>query len=401
MAHVVVVGAGPAGLMAAEIAARADHTVTIFERMPSPARKFLMAGLGGLNITHAGALDEFLASYFHLPDHLKAAIRAFPPDALRAWAEELEEPVFVGSSGKMFPKCFKTSPLLRKWLRRLDQNKVELLTRHKWVGFEGGSTLKFQTPNKGIISQSYDAAVFSMGGASWPRLGGDGAWLSLLESYADVVPFEPSNMGINVDWSDHLRSKHAGAPLKSIAISCQGQTVASELLLTNYGLEGSAIYAMSAHLRECLRDKPVELSIDLRPGQSEEKLAGRLERVPAKQSLSNCLRRALKFSPAETALVYEVGSPPSDSQLLAKHIKHLPLKAKGIQGLDRAISSAGGIKEQSLTEHFMIRNQPGLFVAGEMLDFDAPTGGYLLQACLSSGWQAGQGVVQFLAQPND
>lgn len=387
--------------MAAEVAADADHTVTVFDKMPSPARKFLMAGLGGLNITHDGSFDDFIAAYFHLPDHLKAAIRAFPPEALCAWVEELEEPVFVGSSGKIFPKSFKTSPLLRKWLRRLDQKNVRLLTRHEWVGFEGSSALKFQTPNKGIISQSYDAAIFTMGGASWPRLGGDGSWLPLLEPYVDTAPFEPSNMGINVTWSDHLRSKHSGAPLKSIALTCQDQTVAGELLLTDYGLEGSAIYAMSAHLRGCLRDETVQLSIDMRPGQSDEKLAGRLEKVPAKQSLSNCLRRALKFSPAETALVYEVGSPPTDSRLLAKHIKHLPLTAKGIQGLDRAISSAGGIKDQSLTESFMVKDRPGLFVAGEMLDFDAPTGGYLLQACLSSGRQAGLGVVQFLAQSDD
>lgn len=401
MAHVAIVGAGPAGLMAAEVIADAGHNVTIFEKMPSPARKFLMAGLGGLNITHAEPFDAFLATYFHLPDQLKAAIEAFPPDALRAWVEELGEPVFVGSSGKVFPKSFKTSPLLRKWLRRLDQKNVQLLTRHAWAGFDDNSALRFQTGDGVSVSHNFDAVVFTMGGASWPRLGGNGEWLPDLAKLVDVAPFMPSNMGINVAWSDHLKSKFAGTPIKSIVLGCDNQTVSGELLITGYGLEGSAIYAMSAYLRERLSEGALQLSIDMRPGQSEEVLAGRLEKVPAKQSLSNCLRRALKFSPAETALVYEAGPPPADSRDLARYIKHLPLTAQGIQGLDRAISSAGGIKAHSLTEDFMFKDQAGLFAAGEMLDFDAPTGGYLLQACLSSGRQAGKGVVQFLAQPDD
>lgn len=387
--------------MAAEVIAEAGHLVTIFEKMPSPARKFLMAGLGGLNITHAGDLDKLVDTYFHLTPQLKDAIEAFPPAALCAWVEELGEPVFVGSSGKIFPKSFKTSPLLRSWLRRLEQNKVRLLTRHTWTGFGDNGALTFETGDGVSVSNNFDAAVFTMGGASWSRLGSNGAWVQHLNALVDVSPLRPSNMGINIAWSDHLRSKFAGAPIKSIALSCDNQMASGELLLTNYGMEGSAIYAMSAFLRDRLSEGKLQLSLDMRPGQSEEALAGRLERVPAKQSLSNCLRRALKFSSAETALVYEVGPPPTDSRALAHHIKHLPLVAEGIQGLDRAISSAGGIETHSLTENFMFKEGPGLFAAGEMLDFDAPTGGYLLQACMSSGRMAGKGVVQFLAQPND
>lgn len=401
MANVAIVGAGPAGLMAAEVIADAGHNVTIFEKMPSPARKFLMAGLGGLNITHDGTFENFVAAYFHMPEQVKYALELFPPDALRRWAENLGEPVFVGSSGKIFPKSFKTSPLLRKWLQRLDQKNVKLLTRHVWSGFNGNSELTFDTVENGSESVSYDAVVFTMGGASWPRLGGDGTWSPLLDKYVDIAPFQPSNMGINVVWSDHLRTKHAGSPVKAIALSCRDQTMTGEVLLTRYGLEGSAVYAMSAHLRDSLAQGDAQLSLDLRPQQSEAHLATRLSKVPAKQSVSNKLRRALRFSPAETALLYEAGPPPADPLALAGRIKALPITATGVQGLDRAISSAGGIAAQSLTQNLMFKDRPGLFAAGEMLDFDAPTGGYLLQACLSSGRLAGMGVVQFLAQPND
>lgn len=401
MASVAIVGAGPAGLMAAEVISDAGHDVTIFEKMPSPARKFLMAGLGGLNITHEGTLEELTDGYFYLPPELKKAIEAFPHEALGAWVEELGQPVFVGSSGKIFPQCFKTSPLLRSWLRRLEQSNVQLLTRHTWTGFGDNSELTFETGDGVSVRHSFDAVVFTMGGASWPRLGSNGEWLAHLDKLVDVAPFKPSNMGINIAWSDYLKSKFAGAPIKSIELNCENQTVAGELLLTSYGLEGSAIYAMSAFLRDQLSQGDTQVFIDMRPGQSEEALAARLEKVPAKQSLSNCLRRALKFTSVETALVYEAGPPPSDSHALARLVKHLPLVANGIQGLDRAISSAGGVEAHSLTENFMFKDRPGFFAAGEMLNFDAPTGGYLLQACMSSGRQAGQGVVHFLAQPDD
>lgn len=400
MAEIAVIGAGPAGLMAAEVLAGAGHQVTVYEKMPSPARKFLMAGLGGLNITHAGSVEALKDAYFYTSPALRDAIDAFPPDAVLNWMAGLGEPGFTGSSGKIFPQSFKTSPLLRVWLRRLESQKVQLRTRHTWTGFDDSGALLFQTKNGDQIVVKSAATVFALGGASWPRLGSDAAWVKHLEKIARIEPMLPSNMGINIGWSDFIKSGFAGAPLKAIRLHVNGTHVAGEAIVTSYGLEGPAIYALSAHLRLALDQGPAMLHMDLRPAQSHEVIKNRLSRVPAKQSLANRLRRALKLSPVERALLYEAGKPPTQPEDLAYLIKNLPLKVDGIQGLERAISSAGGINENDLTDKFMFIRQPGLFAAGEMLNFDAPTGGYLLQAALSSGRMAGLEAAEFLAQAN-
>ena len=401
MTDVAVIGAGPAGLMAAEMMAGAGHQVTLFEQMPSPARKFLMAGLGGLNITHSGTADDIKQAYFDASPALRAAIDAFPPDAVCAWMDALGEPGFTGSSGKIFPRSFKTSPLLRQWLRRLESRNVRLLTRHTWIGFDYNGALLFQTGSGERLTFHCAATVFAMGGASWPRLGSDGKWVEPLAALAPVEPLVPSNMGINIDWSDFIRSGFAGTPLKAIRLHLGDRSVAGEVMVTNYGLEGSAIYALSAEMRQALSQGPATIRIDLRPALSEEAIAERLARTPAKHSLANRLRRALKFSALERALLHEAGSPPDLARDLAALVKNLPLEVSGHQGLERAISTAGGIAARGLTDAFMLIEKPGLFVAGEMLDFDAPTGGYLLQAALASGRMAGQGAVEFLARAED
>ncbi|WP_306260499.1 TIGR03862 family flavoprotein [Pararhizobium sp. IMCC21322] len=398
MAEIAIIGAGPAGLMAAEVSAAAGHQVTIYEKMPSPARKFLMAGLGGLNITHSGSVEALKEAYFHASPALCDAIDAFPPDAIVNWMAGLGEPAFTGSSGKIFPHSFKTSPLLRAWLRRLEGQNVRLLTRHVWMGFDDSGALLMQTANDENIVVKSAATVFAMGGASWPRLGSNGAWADHLGTLAQIEPMLPSNMGINIGWTDFIKSGFAGAPLKAIQLHLDGTQVAGEALITRYGLEGTAIYALSARLRQALAQGLTTIHMDLRPALSHQAIVERLSHVPAKQSVANRLRRALKFSPAERALLHEAGPLPKDLENLASRIKQLPLRVDGFQGLERAISTAGGISENDLTENFMFSRQPGLFAAGEMLNFDAPTGGYLLQAALASGRRAGHGAVDFLAQ---
>ncbi len=386
--------------MAAEVLAEAGHQVTIYEKMPSPARKFLMAGLGGLNITHAGSLEAVKEAYFQASPALRDAIDAFPPEAVSSWMAGLGEPGFTGSSGKIFPHSFKTSPLLRAWLRRLESQNVQLQTRHTWIGLDEDGALLMQTDNGDRIAVQCAAAVFAMGGASWPRLGSDGAWVDDLKEYAQIEPMVPSNMGININWSDFIKSGFSGGPLKAIQLQLDDMHVSGEAVITRYGLEGPAIYALSAKLRQALGQGPATLHLDLRPALSAEAIAERLSHVPVKQSVATRLRRALKFSATERALLHEAGVPPRQPDELAALIKHLPLRVEGMQGLDRAISTAGGITDKDLTDTFMFVRKPGLFAAGEMLDFDAPTGGYLLQAALASGRMAGQGAVEFLAQAN-
>jgi uncharacterized flavoprotein (TIGR03862 family) len=394
---VAVIGAGPAGLMAAERLAQAGLRVTVHERMPSVARKFLMAGRGGLNLTHSEALKPFLNRY-DAPARVRisAWLDAFSPADLTAWAEGLGQATFVGSSGRIFPKAMKASPLLRAWLARLEGLGVEVRTRSRWTGWKDGA-LSFYTPESERLERP-DAVVLALGGASWARLGSDAAWVPALEEAGAVVaPFRPANVGFDLAWSTLFRDRFAGQPLKGVALSHAGRTVRGEAMIAAYGIEGGAIYALSAGLRDAVaRDGAAEMTIDLRPDQSQEALARRLSKPRGKDSLSNWLRKAVHLDPLALALLREAGTIPTEPALLAARIKGVPLTLTGVQGLGRAISSAGGVTLDAVDERLMLKSRPGVFLAGEMLDWEAPTGGYLLQASFASGVVAAQGAVDWL-----
>ena len=389
---VAIVGAGPAGLFAAEHLAGLGYTVAVYERMPAPARKFLMAGRGGLNLTHSESLETFLARYHDPEGMIGRAVRAFPPSALIAWANGLGAETFVGSSGRVFPKAMKASPLLRAWLRRLDGLGVILKTGWTWHGFGKCPThLLFDTP-QGAQTVTADAVLLALGGASWPRLGSDGTWVAILKQ-ADVAitPLSPSNCGISVPWSPHM-AKHAGSPLKRIAVTCGQHTQKGEAVITRTGLEGGALYALSHATRAALEGGPALIHLDLRPDLSLEDLTRRIQAAPAKSTWSNLLRKAGGLSPSAAAIVREAGAIPRAASELAARIKNVPVRVLGLSGLERAISTAGGIKAESVDDRLMLKMLPGVFVAGEMLDFDAPTGGYLLQAAFASGRLAAEGI---------
>lgn len=396
--HVAVIGAGPAGLMAAERLAGAGVRVTVHERMPSVARKFLMAGRGGLNLTHSEPLEAFLKRYGDEPREVARWIDAFSPAELIAWAEGLGQPTFVGSSGRVFPRAMKASPLLRAWLERLQAMGVEVRTRSRWTGWRDGA-LVLQTPEGERLEQA-DAVVLALGGASWPRLGSDGAWRPWLEAAGvEVAPFRPANAGFDVAWSDAFKLRFAGRPLKA-AFSFGGRTVRGEAVISTYGIEGGAIYALSAALRDAIEaDGAAVLTVDLKPDLSLGRLTERLQRPRGKASLSNHLRKAAGLDPLAIALMREAGDPPAQGAALAERVKATPLRLLAMQGLDRAISSAGGVRLDQLDENLMLRRRPGVFVAGEMLDWEAPTGGYLLQASFASGAVAAAGVLSWLDRP--
>ncbi|WP_426959097.1 TIGR03862 family flavoprotein [Muricoccus radiodurans] len=391
---VAILGAGPAGLAAAEVLGAVGIAATIYDRMPSPARKFLIAGRGGLNLTHSEPLERFLDRYGPARGRLEPAIRAFPPNALRDWCHGLGQETFVGSSGRVFPAAMKAAPLLRAWLRRLDATGVRLETRATWTGWDEAGALFFGDGQRAHP----DAAILALGGASWPRLGSDGGWAPILAARGlRVLPFAPSNAGVLVPWSGHLRDRHAGAPLKRIALAVGDARVRGEAVVTRGGLEGGAVYALSAAIRSALwAEAPATLRLDLRPDLTEPDCAARLAAPRRGQSLSNHLRRTLSLPPVAVALLREAGPVPEDAAALAARIKALPLPVTGFAGLDRAISSAGGLAWGEVGDDFGITRLPGVFVAGEMLDWEAPTGGYLLQACLATGRAAAAGVLRFL-----
>ena len=401
--NVTVIGAGPAGLMAAEVLARGGVRVTVYDAMPSAGRKFLMAGRGGLNLTHSEQFAAFLARYREAAPRLEAAIAAFTPDRLREWSEALGQPTFVGSSGRVFPESFKASPLLRAWLRRLDSQGVQFAFRHRWLGWDERGRLLFQTSD-GERAVEARATVLALGGASWPRLGSDGTWTELLAAKGVVIsPLRAANCGFTVKWSDVFRDRFEGRPLKGVEFRFGAHTIRGEAIVTRGGIEGGAIYALSAALRETMaKSGEAELLVALRPDLKADELAMRLSGSRGKQSFSNFLRKAANLSPVAIGLVHEAAmasdrSPASLSPKdLAELINAVPIRLIGTAPIARAISTAGGISFDELDEDFMLRRLPGVFAAGEMLDWEAPTGGYLLQASFATGAAAGRGALGWL-----
>ncbi|MFC7377749.1 NAD(P)/FAD-dependent oxidoreductase [Brevundimonas sp. GCM10030266] len=395
-----VIGAGPAGLMAAERLAGSGVRVIVHEAMPSVSRKFLMAGRGGLNLTHSEPIEGFLARYGEASPVVARWLDRFSPTRLIGWVEGLGQSTFTGSSGRVFPKAMKASPLLRAWLKRLSDLGVEVRTRSRWTGRRDGGWV-FAGPEGETVEQA-DAVVLALGGASWPRLGSDGSWVQTLrEAGVEVADFRPSNVGFDVAWSEVLIERFAGEPLKTIALGHAGQSVRGDLMLTRYGLEGGAVYALSAALRDAIaRDGSAELVVDLRPDLSIEALAARLTKPRGKDSVTNWLRKAGGLSPAAVGLLREIpGAIPEGADKLARRIKAVRLTLIGVRGLERAISSAGGVRLDQVTDDLMLKALPGVFVAGEMLDWEAPTGGYLLQASFASGVVAADGVLDWPGAP--
>ena len=397
--EVAVIGAGPAGLMAAERLSSRGRRVMIFDRMASPARKFLMAGRGGLNLTHSEPIDDFMRRYGQAGPWLEPLIQTFGPTEQIAWAEGLGQPTFIGSSGRVFPRAMKASPLLRAWLGRLSAQGAELRTRFAWRGWDENGALLFETP-QGPQRIEAQAVVLALGGASWPRLGSDGRWRDVLVGRGvDVAPLQPANMGFDSNWSPGFAARFAGTPVKSAAFSFGGRTVRGEALVTCRGLEGGAIYALSGALRDAIADAgPATLLVDLRPNTPEPALAGRLMGGRRGLSTSERLRKA-GLAPVEINLLREALGPalPADPDRLACAIKATPLVLTAPAGLERAISTAGGIRWDALDAGMMLKALPGVFACGEMLDWEAPTGGYLLQACFATGVKAAEGVSAWLA----
>lgn len=380
--------------MAAEMLARAGKSVAIYDRMPSPARKFLIAGRGGLNLTHSEPLDRFLTHYGSAAPQLEPAIRAFPPQAVRDWCEGLGVETFVGSSGRVFPRTMKAVPLLRAWLRRLESLGVSYYPKHRWRGWEG-EALCFDGSD-GRITRRAQATLLALGGASWPRLGSDGAWVDILVRQAlPVLPLAPANCGFTVAWSEHFRQRFAGQPLKPVALTHADITRQGEAMITAQGIEGGLVYGFSRALREEIaRSGTAAITLDLRPGMEVDALQKKLGARGGK-SLGAFLRGA-GFSPLAVALLHETTPQAAQQPDLAQRLKALPLTLRQPGAITRAISSAGGLSWQAIDEHYMLKRKPGVFAAGEMLNWEAPTGGYLLQACFSTGVAAARGIERYL-----
>ncbi|MFJ4444044.1 TIGR03862 family flavoprotein [Pseudomonas sp. NPDC089422] len=399
----VVIGGGPAGLMAAEAMAQAGLAVEVFDAMPSVGRKFLLAGVGGMNITHSEAYPQFVSRYAERQSEIDGLLRDFDADALRQWIHGLGIETFVGTSGRVFPTDMKAAPLLRAWLKRLRDNGVVIHTRHRWLGWNADGSLRIAYP-QGELQVKADVVVLALGGASWARLGSDGAWQALLaERTVDISPLRPSNCGFEVEgWSPVLVDKFAGAPLKNIALSVPGMAPRKgEFILTAQGVEGSLVYAWSAHLRQAIEHQgQARLLLDLLPDKPVDKIAQALAKPRGSRSMAKHLQGQLGIDGVKAGLLRELTDQATfaDPQALARAIKALPITLVRTRPLDEAISSAGGVRFEGLDEGLMVRRMPGVFCAGEMLDWEAPTGGYLLTACFATGLCAGRAAVDWLTR---
>jgi uncharacterized flavoprotein (TIGR03862 family) len=401
--RVAVIGGGPAGLMAAETLAAGGAQVALFDAMPSVGRKFLLAGKGGLNLTHSEGFEAFVGRYGAQRARIEPLLRAFGPAELRAWAQALGVSTFVGSSGRVFPTDLKAAPLLRAWLTRLRAAGVVFHMRHRWLGWDAANALRFETPRGEVTAPAFDAVVLALGGGSWARLGSDGAWVPLLaERGAEVAPLQPSNCGFDVSgWSEFFRSRFAGHPMKTVALSVQAASStlfeqAGEFVVTEGGVEGSLVYAASAFVRDLIAaDGHALVHIDLLPGRSAEFVQAEVARPRGSRSLSTHLKSRLGIDGVKAALLHELlpRDAIADPARLAAAIKALPLTLVKARPIIEAISSAGGVRFEALDEALMLRALPGVFCAGEMLDWEAPTGGYLLTACMASGVAAARGVL--------
>ena len=401
---VAVIGGGPAGLMAAEALANGGVHVNVYDAMPSLGRKFLMAGKGGMNITHSEPFDIFLARYGARRTDIEPLLRSFSADALRDWIHGLGIETFVGTSGRVFPAGMKAAPLLRAWLHRLREQGVHFHVRHRWCGWDERGALAFSTPG-GECTVDADAVVLALGGGSWPQLGSDGAWISLLAPRGiDVAPLRPANCGFDVQWSAHFRARFAGEPLKGIAATFGEVRKQGECVVTEHGIEGGLIYALSAALRdEIERSGTATLLLDLLPDFSVQRVQDEVSHPRGSRSLSSHLQSRLGLKSVKANLLREALSAEQmhDPALLAHTIKAVPLRLVAPRPLNEAISTAGGVTFESLDANLMLKKMPGVFCAGEMLDWEAPTGGYLLSACFASGRAAGSGALRWLQQPRE
>jgi len=396
---VAIIGGGPAGLMAAEVLSARGVKVAVYDSMPSLGRKFLMAGKSGLNLTHSEPFDQFVSRYGKRRAQIEPMLKRFGPDDLRQWAHGLGIETFVGTSGRVFPVGMKASPLLRAWLKRLSDSGVTFHLRHKWKGWLPDTSLHFESPDDSVAVKA-DAIVLALGGGSWPRLGSDGAWMRWLEQAGvRVEALKPSNCGFDVEWSPHFRERFEGHPIKPVSLSFGSFRQQGEFIITKEGVEGSLIYAASALLRDEIEaEGSAVMMLDLTPDRSYEWLAQRLSKPRGSRTMASHLEKRVGIKGVKAGLLREFISEEdfADMDRLAHFIKNLPIRLIATRPLEEAISSAGGVMFESLDEHLMIRSMPGVFCAGEMLDWEAPTGGYLITACMASGYVAGEGVLKWL-----
>lgn len=400
--RVAIIGGGPAGLMAAEALTSRGIAVDLYDAMPSLGRKFLMAGKSGLNLTHAEPLDDFLTRFGVTSKRLEPMLRAFPPGTIQAWAKGLGIETFVGSSRRVFPKDFKAAPLLRAWLKRLRAAGLTVYVRHRWTGWNADGALTFDTPD-GATTIEAEATILALGGASWPKLGSDAAWVPWLEKRGITLhPLAPSNCGFDVDWSEHFLGQYEGHPVKNARIKFQGKTASGEFVITKSGIEGGPIYTLSSKMLHNIRTKgKATVTIDLTPERTLENVQARLDEPRAKRSMATHLKRTLHISGVKAGLLRECTDKDTfaDTAKLAAAIKALPLTVERPRPIEEAISCSGGVRWDQFDEGFQLNTMPGVYLAGEMVDWDAPTGGYLLSACMATGHWVGEAIAKKFSDP--